>query len=196
MLNTVLASLSEGAPPAALSSYESIATVTVGSGGASSVAFTSIPATYTHLQVRCLTRSDYSGSEIDSLALRLNSDTGSNYAYHYLQGEGSGVNATGIGSQTLGIVGGEISNGHTVGMFSAFVIDFLDYANTNKTKTIRSLGGGDTNGTGTEKGMIRLSSTLWNSTSAINEITFKSGGGFTRGFIQYSQFALYGIKGS
>jgi hypothetical protein len=178
------------------SSYESIATVTVGSGGSASVSFTSIPATYTHLQVRCLTRSDFSGSEIDSLSLRLNSDTGSNYAYHYLEGYGSGVNASGLGSQTVAIVGGEISNGHTAGMFSGFVIDFLDYANTNKTKTIRSLGGGDTNNTGTEKGVIRFSSALWNNTAAINEITFKSGGGFTRGFIQYSHFALYGIKGS
>jgi len=187
---------SGGAAAGAANSYESIATVTVGSGGSASISFTSIPATYTHLQVRCLTRSDYTGSEIDSLAFRLNSDTGANYAYHFLTGEGTAASASGIGSQTLGIVGGVISNGHTAGMFSGFVIDFLDYANTNKTKTIRSLGGGDTNGTGTEKGMIRLSSSLWNSTSAINEITFKNGGGFTRGFIQYSQFALYGIKGA
>jgi len=177
-------------------SYESISTVTVGSGGASSVAFTSIPATYTHLQVRCLTRSDLASSEIDSLSIRLNSDTGSNYAYHYLQGNGSSVNVGAAASQTLGILGGVTSNGHTASMFSGFVIDFLDYANTNKTKTIRSLGGGDTNNTGTEVGMIRLSSTLWNSTSAINEITFKNGGSFSRGFTQYSQFALYGIKGA
>jgi hypothetical protein len=38
-------------------SYESIATVTVGGGGAATVAFTSIPATYTHLQIRGIGRS-------------------------------------------------------------------------------------------------------------------------------------------
>jgi hypothetical protein len=32
-------------------SYESIATVTVGGGGSASASFTSIPATYTHLQL-------------------------------------------------------------------------------------------------------------------------------------------------
>jgi hypothetical protein len=38
----------------AVGDYESIATVTVGSGGAANVEFTSIPATYTHLQLRLL----------------------------------------------------------------------------------------------------------------------------------------------
>ena len=33
-------------------SYDSIATTTVGAGGASSVTFSSIPQTYTHLQLR------------------------------------------------------------------------------------------------------------------------------------------------
>ena len=42
--------------PAVSTSYESIATVTVGSGGAANVEFTSIPGTYTHLQIRMLGR--------------------------------------------------------------------------------------------------------------------------------------------
>jgi hypothetical protein len=33
-------------------SYESIETVTVGSGGSATVTFSSIPATYTHLQIK------------------------------------------------------------------------------------------------------------------------------------------------
>ena len=37
-----------------LSSYESIQTITVGSGGASTIVFSSIPSTYAHLQIRAL----------------------------------------------------------------------------------------------------------------------------------------------
>ena len=39
-------------------SYESIQTVTVGLGGAANVEFTSIPATYTHLQIRGISKTD------------------------------------------------------------------------------------------------------------------------------------------
>jgi hypothetical protein len=39
---------------AAVGDYESIATVSVGGGGAADVEFTSIPGTYTHLQIRAL----------------------------------------------------------------------------------------------------------------------------------------------
>ena len=179
---------------AAPSSYESIATVTVGSGGSSSVTFSSIPATYTHLQIRCISRSALNSSEIDSLAIRFNSDSGNNYAYHSLRGDGASATASGAASQPAGIIGGEPSNTHTSGIFGAYVIDILDYANTNKYTTVRALGGVDTNNTGTEKGQIRLQSTLWLSTSAISTITFASGGSFNRSLVEYSQFALYGIK--
>ncbi len=182
--------------PRITSSYESIATVTVGSGGSATVEFTSIPATYTHLQVRCISRSALSSSDIDSLAIRFNSDTGNNYAYHSLTGDGASVTASGAASQAAGIVGGEPSNTHTSGIFGGYVIDILDYANTNKYKTVRSLGGVDTNNTGTEKGQIRLQSTLWLDTSAISTITFASGGSFNRNLVEYSSFALYGIKGA
>jgi hypothetical protein len=70
-------------------SYESIATVTVGSGGAANVEFTSIPATYTHLQVRGIGRSLEANTGVDVQYLRFNSDTGSNYAWHQLVGNGS-----------------------------------------------------------------------------------------------------------
>ena len=43
-------------------SYESIATVTVGSGGSSYIEFTSIPGTYTHLQIRGILRNTGSSS--------------------------------------------------------------------------------------------------------------------------------------
>ena len=75
-------------------------------------------------------------------------------------------------------------------VFGAFVLDLLDYANTSKYKTIRELGGCDNNGDGD----IFFNSGLWQSTSAVTSLTFTVGGGTL--FSQYTQYALYGIKGA
>jgi hypothetical protein len=75
-------------------------------------------------------------------------------------------------------------------IFGVGVIDILDYADTNKNKTIRSLTGADINGSGN----IFFSSQLINSTTAISSITFESLDGGTN-LQQYTSFALYGIKG-
>ena len=78
-------------------SYESIATVTVGAGGASSAIFNSIPNTYTHLQIRYITRN---ANADDSTIIRLNSDSGSNYARHFLRGNGTSATAAASSSVT------------------------------------------------------------------------------------------------
>jgi hypothetical protein len=169
--------------------YESIATVTVGSGGAANVEFTSIPATYTHLQIRLIGRSDRAAN-LDSLRLQANSDTASNYAEHGLYGDGASAGAFAGTSQTYmqfyRIAGANAG----ANIFGAIYIDILDYANTNKFKTARSIGGADNNGSGE----IYLMSGLWRSTSAITSLKLLPGVGTN--FTQYSQFALYGIKGS
>lgn len=174
------------------SSYESIATVTVGSGGASSVSFSSIPSTFTHLQIRILSRSPYSATvELDSLTMRVNGDTGSNYSYHGLRGNGSSANTDANNTVAFAKLGEQVDDAYGSNMFTGIIIDLLGYANTNKYKTFRSLCGADTNGAGS----VALYSALWQSTSAITSLTFYSGTGLARGFNQYSSFALYGVKG-
>jgi hypothetical protein len=76
--------------------YDSIATVT-GTGRLRLLSFTSIPATYTHLQIRYLAGS--SGGP-DSTVLRFNSDTASNYSRHALWANGSSVAASALASAT------------------------------------------------------------------------------------------------
>ena len=170
-----------------------IATTTVGSGGTSYVEFTSIPSTYTHLQVRILSRSPYSATvEFDSLTLRVNGDTGSNYSYHGLRGNGSAASADANSSVAFTKLAEQVDDAYGSSIFTGVVIDLLDYANTSKYKTFRSLGGADTNGAGT----VALYSGLWQSTSAVTSLRFYSGTGLARGFNQYSSFALYGIKGA
>ena len=191
MLNTIFGSLSEGVA-ASTNSYESISTVTIGSGGASNIEFSSIPSTYTHLQIRCSAEgADGSGPGAMSIDVVINSDTGANYSRHRLYGDGSSVGADGGGSQT-DMFGGLLNYSASVNnIFGAAVIDILDYANTNKYKTLRSLSGYDANGSG----YAMFLSGLWQSTSAITNIKiYPDNRSYT--LRQYSSFALYGIKGS
>jgi hypothetical protein len=76
--------------------------------------------------------------------------------------------------------------------FSPFVFDILDYTNTNKYKTIRTLSGTNNNSAGTNS-YVRFSSGLWMNTNAITSVTIYAASG---NFAQHSQLALYGIKGN
>jgi hypothetical protein len=187
LLNTILGSLSSGVTVAP-SSYESIATTTVGSGGSASVSFTSIPSTYTHLQVRGILRASYNLSNT-SVRLTFNSDTGTNYSSHDLTGVNSSLNAGNETSVAYIPFTRGAYDGLTSGIFTSFVVDILDYANTNKNKTTRTLTGYTSNG----EGQISFRSGLWTSTSAITSINMFSNVG---DLMQYSSFALYGIKGA
>jgi hypothetical protein len=173
-------------------SYDSISTVTVGAGGAASVTFSSIPSGYTHLQVRGMaqtTRATY-GREL--LTLAINGDTGSNYAWHELVGDGSVANASAGASASIISKIAEVGT-TTGGTYGVFVCDILDYTNNAKYKTVRSLFGNDHNGTISGfGGTLGLDSGLWMNTTAVTSLTFSSGNTLT----QYSQFALYGIKGA
>ena len=171
------------------SSYESIQTTTVGSGGAASISFSSIPATYTHLQVRGIVRDNRANSGNGSYAdLTFNNNSSSN-SYHQLYGNGTSALSAGYSGLSAIEFTRIADGGATSGVFSAFTMDILDYANTNKYKTIRTLAGYDNNGSGA----IYLWSGLWTATNAITTITITDSGGTL--FSQYSKFALYGIKG-
>jgi hypothetical protein len=167
--------------------FESIATVT-SSGSSGDMVFSSIPGTYEHLQIRGILRTNDTGT-LNNQRMRFNSDTGSNYAFHVLSGNGTTVSASATTSATsINDFMRGASDSLTSGIYSAAVIDILDYAKTSKYKTIRVLQGTDIN----SGGVIGITSGLWQSTSAITTITISPSGGTA---IQYSTFALYGIKG-
>jgi hypothetical protein len=171
-----------------LNSYESIATTTVGSGGSATVTFSSIPSTYKHLQLRIMAKTDRA-LDRDPITVKFNSDSGSNYAEHTLSGNGSSASAGAGSSLTSTTIYRATGNTGATNIFGVIVYDLLDYANTNKYKTGRYLGGYDANGAGD----IYLGSTLWRSTSAITTIALTPSIGTN--FLQHSSFALYGIKG-
>jgi hypothetical protein len=185
MLNNIAAITNSGAPPV-VGDYESISTVTVGSGGSSSISFSSIPSTYRHLQIRYIGRRNNAFNTL-SAGIRFNGDSGTNYTRHELYGDGSsasGSSATGLDASNTSVVTGT----STANTFGAGVIDILDYADTNKYKTFRQLTGADVNGAG----FLNLASGLWLNTNAVTSISINSPESFTSS----SVISLYGIKGA
>jgi hypothetical protein len=168
-------------------SYFSIESVLVGSGGVSTVSFSSIPQTYKHLQLRYMARTtDTSQNTVYAV---FNSDTTANYSHHLLYGGGvEGVGAEYGNSESKAFVGSISNNNRAANCFSIGVVDFFDYASTSKTKTFRSLTGREDGSAGIS---ILNSSTLFNGTAALTSLVLSSTGNLA----EFSQFSLYGIKG-
>lgn len=158
-------------------------TVSLGSAGAASITFSSIPSTYKHLQLRIMSLG--SADVAQGLNARYNGDTNSNYSSYWLYGNGSTVGASGTTNDTIQYFG--------FNLYSSFptisIVDILDYANTDKFKTMRCLTGNDRNGSG----QVWLFSGAWRNSNAITSITIAPNSGNFNG---NSQFILYGVKGA
>jgi hypothetical protein len=170
------------------SSYESIASAT-GTGSSGTITFSSIPATYKHLQIRAIMRTDRANTD-SALRIRFNSDSGSNYAWHWLYGDGSSAAATGAASQTSGFVGTAAGGTATANLIGVSIVDIQDYASSTKNKTVRAFAGIDANNVFT--GYSNLFSSLWLNTNAITSIDLVVSDGSN--WTTQSVFSLYGIK--
>lgn len=167
-----------------LGSYESIATINIGTGGSSGASFTSIPQGYKHLQVRFIGKI---GSATGAPSIYFNGvSSGTSYSWHEIRGDGSSVAA--YSSTSAPYLSDTVSPStvYNNSNFTAGIIDILDYSNTNKNKTLRQLVGVDNNGSG----VIELFSGQYMSTSAITQLDLFNG--YT--WQQYTSIALYGIK--
>lgn len=174
------------------SSYESIATVTVSGSSTTTVTFSSIPGTYKHLQIRGIARNTYSGGASLYTTVTFNNDTGTNYSWHTLRGNGTSALASGgATTSSMRLFNGDVGDAVTSGVFAVNLLDIIDYASTSKYKTMRSMTGCNDNTTSTGFG-VSLSSGLWQSTSALTRIDILNGSDF---FKAGTTFALYGIKG-
>lgn len=175
-----------GVGGALATNFDSIATAS-GTGSSNTISFTSISSAYKHLQIRYIARSTFAGTSINLLYTLNNDTTAANYPWHALRGDGA--SASSINGLTLNLLINEGFTGSTAGtgQMGVGVIDFLDYANTNKNKTQRALGGQDRNGAG----QVTFQSSLWLNTAAINRIDLIAQSG---NFTTDSHFALYGIK--
>jgi hypothetical protein len=173
------------------SDYELITTTTLSTSTAS-VTFSNLgdySSTYKHLQVRGLARSDNTTSSTanDGLWVRLNSDTGNNYAWHRLFGNGSSAGSDNGTTTNWMLSGIAPRSGTTANVFAAAIIDLLDVYSTSKNKTLRSLSGASVNSP-----QISLQSGLWMNTASVTSITILPD--TSKNFVSGSRFSLYGIK--
>jgi hypothetical protein len=167
---------------------EPIASTLVGASGVGSVVFDDIPQTYKHLQVRVHGRTNR-GIFRDFISLNFNSDYSNIYSIHVLSGDGASVasgNTVSFNEIQISMVGAATGIANA---FGAVIIDVLDYANNNKFKTIRALGGYDDNG----QGVVAFNSGGWMNATAVNNIVITPGIGSL--FVQHTRVSLYGIKG-
>ena len=180
-----------------------IASQVVSGSTTTNFSFNSIPQNFTHLQLRVSFMVNTSSSNDYGLALYVNNDGSStNNSDHELFGDGSTTYSRGLTNVNLNslpgvlfpysnLVGGSSINPSSMQSNRVVaIIDYLDYTNTNKNKTIKILGGWDNNGTGA----VFLNSELWNNTAAITNI-----GGYcdnAPNFTVGTRFDLYGIQTS
>jgi hypothetical protein len=154
-----------------------ISSVTVGSGGAATIAFTSIPATYTDLLVKYSARKASGGES--NIQVTLNS--GSTYVGRRIYGTGSAA-----ASDTTSAWGGFIVGAtQTANTFSNNEIYLPNYTSSNaKSWLIYTV---DENNASSS--LMGLGAQLWNGTAAITSITLTA-----NDFAQYSTAYLYGIS--
>jgi hypothetical protein len=168
--------------------YTLIQSVTVGSGGAASIEFGSIPQTYTDLKIVHSLRSTRA-SAAGTLRLYLNG-LSTNGSGRVLYGE-----TTGVGSLAPAYVhAGYFNDANlTANVFGSGEIYIPNYAgSTNKSFSSDSVT--ESNATTYQSGVQGLVAGLWSSTAAITAITLilQDGGNF----VQHSSASLYGIKNS
>jgi hypothetical protein len=177
----------------ATSAFDHLAT-TLLSSSQSSISFSSIPQTYTHLQLRVTTRNDRSDNGAQSTTLSFNGDTTyTNYRSHILYYAASGANPAAEANQLSGYyaaIGYTPAANMTASVFGIQVIDILDYSNTSKNTTVRTLFGLDSNSA--TAGYIGLASSLWVNTAAVSSISMTTLP--AANFVANTSVALYGIK--
>jgi hypothetical protein len=161
--------------------FELIASSTVGSGGAANIDFTSIPSTYTDLQLLLSLRTN-TNSTSDQTLISFNGSTAS-FSARLLIGNGSAASSTTIARYTM-------PNGNTdltASTFSSGSVYIPNYAGSTN-KSYSADGVQENNATGA---LAILTAGLWSDTAAINQITLTPNAG---SYVQYTTAYLYGVK--
>jgi len=159
--------------------------VTVGAGGAASIAFTSIPQTYTDLYILLSTRNTSASNGSEQIFITLNSST-SNFTHRYLINNAGSASSDSNISRTVAFAN---RDGSTASTYSNSSIYIPNYAGSNhKSISVDSVNENNA----TTPGIFQyLSANLWSDTAAITSISFTLD---AADFKQYSTAYLYGIS--
>lgn len=166
--------------------YVAIATTTVGAGGASAIDFSSIPSTYTDLQVLISARGTNASYVNFYVGIKFNNST-TNLSSRVLLGSGSSASSFSDTKIYIPVSGGNTtSNSFGSGQFY-----IANYAGANN-KSVSAEGVSESNATAVD---MYCTAGLWSNTTAINQITLYDPFSL-HNFAQYSTATLYGIKNS
>lgn len=172
-----------------MATYNLIQTVTVGAGGAASIEFTSIPQTYTDLQLLVSARSNRATDIRDEIHVRFNSNT-SGYSVRTLRGDGSAV-VSNTGSVSTALTRMDMPSSTATANIFGFMNMYIPNYTTANQKAV-SIDVAMENSAVTS--YLYMIAGLWANTAAITSITMT----FEIGplFLQHSSASLYGIKNS
>lgn len=156
---------------------------------ASSVTFSSIPATFRSLELRMTARSNVAAA-FASTFLRFNGDTGANYDHQQLFGQGGTAGASEVFLGTSISIGEVAAATAPSGQSGIMIVQIPFYRNTAFWKSLSSqhmlsLGNASTNM------YSKLWAGRWRSTSAVTSVTIGCASG---SFITDSSFSLYGLR--
>lgn len=159
--------------------FAAIATIN-GSGGT----FTNIPQYYRNLQIRIVGRAN-TGLGAAPIMMTLNGNTDTSYVWHQFYGNSTSPATGGLTGQGQIEILYATGAGSSANFYGVAVIDILDYTSTSKFKSVRSLGGYDTN----SAGIVGITSGFYPTVAPITSISFTSYAGFDAN----TRIALYGI---
>ena len=157
---------------------------------------TSISASYDHLYLLISARSDRSGASIDSLWMRFNGDSGTNYSSLGLEAGSSSVgsnrNTGATKIERLPIPSdGRVTDTDIFGTLEMWI---PNYANTTGHKTVLAMSALENASTTDWQWVLTPTAAKWDNTAAIDEIEmFPQNGDNLKA---YSTFTLYGINGA
>ena len=168
--------------------YKLISSVTVGSGGAATIDFSSIPATYTDLQILLSTRITGAGfANWDAVICYFNSDTTyTNYSWLQLYGNGSSA-----GSETNSVNNPLTSNSNTTATTASTFSNGSIYIPNYTGSSYKSVSSDSVTETNATAALTSLNAVIWNNTATITSIRLQPR---SNNFAEYSTATLYGIS--
>ena len=172
------------------STMKKIQSVTVGSGGAANIEFTSIPGTFDDLVLKVSIR-DTEASISNAFIFQFNGETATtNYSARWLYGTGAAaasLTRSGASGQFWGESNSANSTASTFANVEFYIPNYR--GSTNKSVSIDAVT--ENNATTAYQFLIAA---LWSNTAAITSILIKPNSGLN--WVQHSTATLYGIKKS
>ena len=157
---------------------------------AASVTFSSL-GTYQHLQIRFSVRT-VRASDLETVGIRFNSDTGNNYATNRFFGTGTSEGAGPEITTRRAYAAGQMPTAsmHPRTVYGVGLVDILDYGNANKNTTVQFAS----SEVGTDAThYVTTGAGLWDATDAVTSILLYPANG-SAGFLRGSEFTVYGLK--